>query len=109
MKHCIDLKEEHAERCRTCIFGTVHYFNQCAIGKVINLSSTEVSLVLAAPLHAAEGSKVSIKSDDLGCIEGTVTSRQDACLTVEMRLSTNSLAKVSSYFRFFHPIKPPCA
>jgi len=102
MPNSIDNKTLYAKESRTSIFGNVRYYNQVAKGRVTDLSATGMSLELGGPLHASSGSRVHIDSADLGIIEGTVLWRRDGQMRIEMHLSSNSLAKVSSYFRFFH-------
>ena len=77
-----------AIRSRTRIFGTVHYFNQSITGRVVDLSETGMALEL----------------------EGTVQWQHGNRLGLRLQLSSNTLAQLSSYFRFFHEeVKPTLA
>lgn len=102
MQRNLDIKTRGAERNKTRIYGTVRYYNQLAKGRVVDLSATGMALELGEQFHAASGSRVRIESDDLGFLEGTVVWHRGSRLGVKLHLSTNSLAQVSSYFRFFH-------
>ena len=99
-----------AIRSRTRIFGTVHYFNQSITGRVVDLSETGMALELEGPLAAAKGSRVKVKSEELGFLEGTVQWQHGNRLGLRLQLSSNTLAQLSSYFRFFHEeVKPTLA
>lgn len=102
MQKNLDITTRKAERSKTSIYGTVRYYNQAAEGRVVDLSATGMALELRGPFHAANGSRVRIESDDLGFLEGTVVWTRGSRLGIKLQLSTNSLAKISSYFRFFH-------
>src|SRR5690606_23882580 len=91
-----------AERTKTRIYATVRYFKQTAYGRVINLSATGIALELESPIDAAANSQVSIDSVDLGHLTGTVKWNHGGRLGLKLSLSTNTLAQISSYFRFFH-------
>lgn len=103
----IGMQNRGAERSRTRIFGTVRYVNASVLGRVIDLSATGMALELEAPLAAAKGSRIKVESEDLGFIEGTVQWQKGNRIGLRLQLSTNTLAQLSSYFRFFHtPITP---
>jgi hypothetical protein len=96
-----------AERTQTRIYATIKYFQQSSTAKVIDLSATGIALELDSPIHASTGSRVSVDSIDLGHITGTVQWCHGNRIGLKLSLSTNTLAKLSSYFRFFHhDIKP---
>jgi len=53
---------------------------------------------------------VKVQSEDLGFIEGVVQWQHMNRLGLQLKLSTNTLAQLSSYFRFFHEeVKPTLA
>ncbi|MCX8997671.1 PilZ domain-containing protein [Rhizobiaceae bacterium BDR2-2] len=97
-----NLQTRKAERSKTRIYGVVRYYNQAAKGRVVDLSATGMALELQEPFAAAAGSRIRIESEDLGFLEGTVVWNRGGRLGVKLQLSTNALAKISSYFRFFH-------
>ncbi len=106
----LSMKNRGADRSQTRIYGTVQYFNQSVKGRVVDLSATGMALELDGSFAAAKGSQVKVQSDDLGFIEGTVQWQHMNRLGLQLKLSTNTLAQLSSYFRFFHEdVKPTLA
>lgn len=102
-----DTQLRAAERTKTRIYATVTYVQQSARARVIDLSATGIALELETPINASVNSKVSVDSDDLGHITGMVQWNHGGRIGLKLSLSTNTLAKLSSYFRFFHQeIKP---
>ena len=96
-----------AERTKTRIYATVSYVQQSTRARVIDLSATGIALELETPISASVNSQVSVDSDDLGHITGVVQWNHGGRIGLKLSLSTNTLAKISSYFRFFHQeIKP---
>lgn len=103
----LTMQSRGANRSRTRIYGTVQYFSQSVNGRVVDLSATGMALELDGPFAAAKGSRVKVQSEDLGFIEGIVQWQQGSRLGLRLQLSTNTLAQLSSYFRFFHEeVKP---
>lgn len=106
----VNMQGRKADRSKTRIFGTVSYYNQSVSGRVVDLSATGMALQLDGPFAAAAGSRVKVESDDLGFIEGVVQWQRSGRLGLQLNLSTNTLAQLSSYFRFFHEdVKPTLA
>lgn len=96
-----------AERTKTRIFATVTYVSQSVRARVIDLSATGIALELESPISASVNSQVSVDSEDLGHITGTVQWNHGGRIGLKLSLSSNTLAKLASYFRFFHQdIKP---
>ncbi len=96
------LKARRGERQKTRIFGTVSYVNERAVGRVVDLSESGMALDLSGPFHAANGSKVSVASEEFGVLEGTVRWRRAGRLGVMFEPNSKASAQVASYFRFFH-------
>ncbi|MBD8689777.1 MULTISPECIES: PilZ domain-containing protein [Rhizobium/Agrobacterium group] len=110
MTSSLNMQNRNAGRSKTRIYGTVHYLNQTASGRVVDLSATGMALELEGPFAAAKGSRVKVESEDLGYIEGIVQWQRGSRLGLKLELSTNTLAQLSSYFRFFHDeVKPTLA
>ncbi len=106
----MSMQNRGAGRSKTRIYGTVQYFNQTVKGRVVDLSATGMALELEGAFAAAKGSRVKVQSEDLGFIEGTVQWQHANRLGLQLQLSTNTLAQLSSYFRFFHEeVKPTLA
>lgn len=106
----VTMTNRGAGRSKTRIYGTVQYLNQKVQGRVVDLSATGMALELEGAFAAAKGSRVKVQSEDLGFIEGTVQWQHQNRLGLQLSLSTNTLAQLSSYFRFFHTdLKPTLA
>ena len=96
MTNNLNMATRTAPRSKTRIFATVHYFSQSTRGRVVDLSATGMALEL--------------ESEDLGFIEGVVQWQHMNRLGLQLKLSTNTLAQLSSYFRFFHEeVRPTLA
>lgn len=102
------IKTRSADRKKTRITGTVRYFNQAVEGRVTDLSPKGMALDLGGRIfHAEDGSPVRVETQELGVLEGIVKWRRSGRLGVQFNANSNSLAQVSSYFRFFHKdVKP---
>lgn len=102
MQANLDIRTRSAPRSDCRIYGTVRHYNQEVRGRVIDLSATGMKLELGGPFTAASGSRVRIESEQLGFLEGVVVWCRGGRLGIKLQLSSNTLAQVSSYFRFFH-------
>lgn len=101
------IQTRSATRNKTRVYANIRYFNQLVSGRVIDLSATGMAIELDAPFSAAIGSRVKIESEDLGFIEGIVQWQHSTRLGLKLELSTNTVAQLQSYFRFFHQeVKP---
>lgn len=110
MQNNLAMTDRSADRSKTRIFGTVKYFGQESLGRVVDLSATGMALELQQAFSAGIGSRVTIDSADLGVIEGTIKWYRGSRVGIELKLSSNTLAQLSSYFRFFHQdIRPVLA
>ena len=102
MTNNLNMPTRTAQRSKCRFFGKVRYMTQATDMRVVDLSATGIALELHGPFHAAEGSRVRIESEDLGNLEGTVRWTRDGRVGVQLNLTSNTLAQISSYFRFFH-------
>ncbi|MFK0383254.1 MULTISPECIES: PilZ domain-containing protein [Rhizobium/Agrobacterium group] len=110
MTNNLNMPTRGAQRSRTRIFATVRYVNQATKARVIDLSETGMALELDGAFSAQKGSRVKVESEDLGYLEGVVQWQHMNRLGLQLKLSTNTLAQLSSYFRFFHEeVKPTLA
>ncbi len=96
----IDGRKSPRSRCR--IDSKIHYFQQQADARVINISRTGLALELATKLTAAAGSQVTIENDDIGHLEGVVRWNYGGRIGIMFRPNSNSIAKIAAYFRHFH-------
>lgn len=97
----------NAGRSNVRIFGTVKVMHQTSRGRIVDLSPSGMALDLETPMRVSPGQLVTVESDELGRLTGTVRWYANGRIGVEYKLTTNALAQISSYFRFFHQeVKP---
>ncbi|ANH03240.1 MULTISPECIES: PilZ domain-containing protein [Shinella] len=89
-------------RSRVRIFATVRVMHQSTRARVIDLSPTGMAFDVEKPIQAMAGQLVTVESEELGRLSGTVRWYSNGRLGIEYKLSTNALAQITSYFRFFH-------
>lgn len=97
-----DMPVRANDRSKVRIFATVRVMQQTSRGRVVDLSPTGMALDLEKPIQAMSGQLVTIESEELGRLSGTVRWFRNGRLGIEYKLSTNALAQINSYFRFFH-------
>ncbi len=102
MENRLKVEGRAASRSRVRMKGTVRHLNAQADGRIFNISRTGVGLQLSSRLTAAKGSHVVVEADDIGLIEGTVRWTYGEYIGIQIDQSSNSLAKLSAYFRHFH-------
>jgi hypothetical protein len=102
MSNIKDMPVRATDRSNVRIFATVKVMNQSIRGRVVDLSPSGMALDLEKPVQAAPGQMVTIESEELGRLTGTVRWFRNGRLGIEYKLSTNALAQITSYFRFFH-------
>jgi len=96
----MDVRKSPRSRCR--LDSKIHYFQQQADARVINISRTGLALELATKLTAAAGSQVTIENVDIGHLEGVVRWNYGGRIGIMFRPNSNSIAKVAAYFRNYH-------
>ncbi|MCR6499249.1 PilZ domain-containing protein [Shinella sp. CPCC 101442] len=102
-----DMPVRGNDRSRVRIFAEVRVMHQTSRARVVDLSSTGMALDLEKPLQAMPGQMVTIESEELGRLSGTVRWYSNGRLGIQYKLSSNALAQINSYFRFFHEeVKP---
>ena len=97
-----DMPVRATDRSKVRIFATVQVMHQTVRGRVVDLSPSGMALDLEKPVQAMQGQMVTIESEELGRLSGTIRWFSNGRLGVEYKLSTNALAQITSYFRFFH-------
>ncbi|MBB4953442.1 hypothetical protein H4S14_001290 [Agrobacterium vitis] len=103
----LKMKVRAAERSRVRMNSSVRYLKQIADCRIIDISRGGLALELYTAFHAAEGSTVAIESEQIGLLEGIVRWSRGGRLGIQFRQNSNSIAKVSAYFRNFHQeVKP---
>lgn len=102
MSNIKDMPVRATDRSKVRIFATVHIMHQSTRGRVVDLSPTGLALDLEKPVQAMKGQAVVLESEELGRLSGTIRWYSNGRLGIEYKLSTNALAQINSYFRFFH-------
>jgi hypothetical protein len=97
-----DMPVRATDRSNVRIFATVRVMHQSTRGRVVDLSPSGMALDLEKPVQAMAGQMVTIESEELGRLSGTIRWLRNGRLGIQYKLSTNSLAQITSYFRFFH-------
>jgi hypothetical protein len=102
-----DMPVRGNDRSRVRIFVNVQVMHQSSRARVVDLSPTGMAFDLEKPIQAMPGQMVTIESEELGRLSGTVRWYSNGRLGIQYKLSTNALAQIASYFRFFHEeVKP---
>lgn len=97
-----DMPVRVTDRSKVRIFAMVKVMHQSVRARVVDLSPTGMALDLEKPIQAMPGQMVIIESEELGRLSGTVRWLSNGRLGIQYKLSTNALAQITSYFRFFH-------
>lgn len=102
-----DMPTRVTDRSKVRIFATVKIMHETSRARVVDLSPTGMALELEKPIRIMIGQIVTLESEELGRLTGTVRWYNNGRLGLQYKLSTNALAQISSYFRFFHEeVKP---
>ncbi len=102
-----DMPVRGNDRSKVRIFAEVRVMHQTSRARVVDLSPTGMAFDLEKPVQAMPGQLVTIESEELGRLSGTVRWYSNGRLGIQYKLSTNALAQINSYFRFFHEeVKP---
>lgn len=96
-----------SERSKVRIFANVRVMHQVSRGRVLDLSPTGMALHLETPIQAIPGQLVTVESEELGRLNGTIRWLDKGRIGLQYKLSTNALAQITSYFRFFHKEERP--
>ncbi|MEW9616389.1 PilZ domain-containing protein [Shinella sp. S4-D37] len=97
-----DMPVRANNRSNVRIFATVRVMHQATRARVIDLSPNGMAFDVEKPIQAMPGQMVTVESEELGRLGGTVRWYSNGRLGIEYKLSTNALAQIASYFRFFH-------
>lgn len=97
-----DMPVRANDRSKVRIFAEVRIMHQTSRARVVDLSPTGMAFDLEKPIQAMPGQLVTIESEELGRLSGTVRWYSNGRLGIQYKLSTNALAQITSYFRFFH-------
>ncbi|UJW73474.1 PilZ domain-containing protein [Rhizobium sp. SL42] len=95
-----DGRQTQRLRCR--FKGTLDYLGHQIDIRVIDISRTGMALQLEGWIEAKRGSTVTVRTTELGLIEGTVRWYRAGKMGLEFEKTSNTLAQISAYFRHFH-------
>lgn len=102
-----DMPVRAVNRSKVRIFATVTVMHQTSRARVVDLSPSGLAVDLEKPIRVMPGQLMTVENDELGRLSGTVRWFNNGRIGMEYKLSTNALAQISSYFRFFHEeVKP---
>jgi len=102
-----DMPVRASDRSKVRIFVKVKVMHQESLARVVDLSPSGMALDLEKPIRILPGQIISMESEELGRLSGTVRWYNNGRVGIEYKLNTNALAQISSYFRFFHEeVKP---
>ncbi|MDF1632307.1 PilZ domain-containing protein [Mycoplana sp. MJR14] len=102
-----DMPVRASDRSKVRIFANVKVMHQESRARVVDLSPSGMALDLEKPIRIVPGQIITMDSEELGRLSGTVRWYNNGRVGIEYKLNTNALAQISSYFRFFHEeVKP---
>ncbi|MEI2299823.1 PilZ domain-containing protein [Ensifer sp. MJa1] len=96
-----DSTERAAPRTQTKITGTVSCKTGTSNGVVKDLSNEGICFQLFFDIGAKTGQEVTIRSEELGFLTGMVRWYRGDRIGIKLKLSSNTAAQISSYYKFF--------
>jgi hypothetical protein len=88
-------------RTRVKLTGKVTCRMETTSGTVVDLSDEGMSFQLSYDIKATPGQEVEIDSTELGRMTGTVMWARGDKIGVRLKTSSNTAAKIASYYKFF--------
>ncbi|CCE95904.1 PilZ domain-containing protein [Sinorhizobium fredii] len=85
----------------TKITGTVSCSTGSSNGVVKDLSDEGICFQLLFDIGARTGQEVTIRSEELGFLTGMVRWCRGDRIGIKLKLSSNTAAQISSYYKFF--------
>jgi hypothetical protein len=95
-------RQRSAQRRRSALFVIIKYFGTQTIGRLHDISTAGAAVDLQGPFVADEGSAIRIECTELCFLDGKVRWLQNGRVGIEFDPSTNAVAKVKAYFKFYH-------
>lgn len=96
-----DRVERNVPRTQTKITGNVSCRTGSSNGIVKDLSDEGICFQLFFDIGARIGQEVTIRSEELGLLTGTVRWNRGDRIGIKLKLSSNTAAQIASYFKFF--------
>lgn len=97
----MDQTNERAARDRTRMFARVTCRQKEARASVLDLNDGGMCVYLAADIEAMPGREVSVFTEEMGVLDGTVRWARGPRIGIQLNLSSNSHAKVESFYKYF--------
>jgi hypothetical protein len=96
-----DSVQRVSPRSQTKITGTVTCKTGSSNGVVRDLSDEGICFQLLFDIGARTGQEVTIRSEELGFLTGMVRWVRGDKIGIKLKLSSNTAAQISSYYKFF--------
>jgi len=96
----ISKRKSQRSRCR--LRADVIYQERAFRGSVLDLSETGMRLYVNNDIEIPPGRSIDVKSQELGHLTGTVRWHRFPEMGIQLDLSSNTVAKISSFFRKSH-------
>jgi hypothetical protein len=96
-----DNYQRASTRTQTKITGNVIWKTKSSNGVVVDLSDEGICFQFHSDIGLRAGDEVTIRSDELGFLNGTVRWASGNRIGIKLKLSSNTAAQIASYYRFF--------
>jgi hypothetical protein len=97
--------ERTLERDRTRLLAQIECMGQKSPGAILDLSEHGICLFSFVEIPLAIGDKITVLTEEMGLLVGTVRWMRWPRLGAELVLNSNNRAKVQSYYKVFKPNK----
>ncbi|EDQ33370.1 hypothetical protein HPDFL43_09047 [Hoeflea phototrophica DFL-43] len=98
-------KERAARRDRTRLVAKIECLGQKSPGAVLDLTEHGICLYSFIEIPLAVGDKITVLTEEMGLLVGTVRWLRWPRIGAELTLTANNRAKVQSYYKVFKPNK----
>lgn len=95
-------KPRSAIRRRSCLPVTIKYLGMATNARLFDISLTGAAIDLLGPFMGVDGSIIRVECTELCFLEARVRWQKNNRIGVEFEPSTNAVAKVKAYFKYFH-------
>ena len=95
------------QRDKTRLRAKIDVMGQKTHGAVLDLSQHGICLYLAIDIPVAFGDKITVETEEMGLLIGTIRWIRRPRIGAELVLTSNNRAKVESYYRFFKDNRQP--
>ncbi|MDP3523845.1 MAG: PilZ domain-containing protein [Hoeflea sp.] len=95
------------KRDKTRIRAKIDCMGQKTHGSVLDLSQHGICLYLSIDIPVGRGDKISVETEEMGLLIGTVRWIRRPRVGAELVLTSNNRAKVESYYRMFRDERVP--